>query len=246
MPHSKHKKTAADEIYEQLRSSIIDLHIRPGTMISIKELAEQMNKSRSPVRDALIRLEKEGLITTMPQYGTMVSKIDMERVFSEQFLRLSLEEKNIILFAECHTSQDLQKLHAVLLQSRSKADTSDYRSFLEYDDHFHGLFFEATGKKFCWETVQSVSGHYRRFRLLSFSDNAILQNILAQHEEILRLAGNRDRQGLVAAIQQHLSKIDQESVEFARRFPDIFTNLKLPVHPPASLLNADFLHSLNQ
>ncbi len=244
MPAAKQKKTAADSIYDTLRSNIVELHIKPGTMISIKDLAEHMKVSRSPVRDALIRLEKEGLITTMPQYGTMVSKIDLERVSAEQFLRASLEEKNILLFAQCFTEKDILKLRSVLAENRAIAHKADYRRFLEFDDTFHSIFFEATRKKFCWDTVQSVSGHYRRFRLISFVDEEISENVLAQHEQIIEYATQQNTEKLIATLQRHLTKIDQEKLDFARKYPDIFTGLDMPEEKDASLWDADFLQSL--
>ena len=92
-----HNKTMGDDIYSNLRSYIIELRIRPGEIISIKDIATELNVGRSPVRDALIRLEKEGLITSLPQRGTMISRINLHRVTEERYIRACREEKTTML-----------------------------------------------------------------------------------------------------------------------------------------------------
>ena len=79
-----------DRMYDVLRADILDLKLRPGLVFSIKDVCDAYEVGRTPVREALIRLSKEGLITFLPQRGTMVSRIDFQRADNERFLRLSL------------------------------------------------------------------------------------------------------------------------------------------------------------
>lgn len=116
----KRTKTMSDDIYTNLRGYIIELRIRPGEVVSIKDIAEEWNVGRSPVRDALIRLEKEGLITSLPQRGTMISRINLHRVEEERFLRACLEEKTVSVFMNQHTEEDIESLKKCLNDQKEK------------------------------------------------------------------------------------------------------------------------------
>ena len=86
------KKNEGTDVYSILRDDIICLRLRPGTFFSIKDICEIYGVGRSPGRDALIRLAQEGLVTFLPQRGTMISTLDLERIDNERFIRRSIEE----------------------------------------------------------------------------------------------------------------------------------------------------------
>lgn len=240
----KRTKTMGDDIYTNLRSYIIELKIRPGEIVSIKDIAEEWNVGRSPVRDALIRLEKEGLITSLPQRGTMISRINLHRVAEERFLRACLEEKVVSIFARQHTEEDIESLRKCLNDQKESVQCHDCRKLLQYDDNFHKVFFTATDKKLCWETLQNVSGHYRRIRLLTILERAILDNIIIQHEEILDCIIARKDEQLQKLIKNHLEKIDHEKLELQERYPDLFEQEQGMHRRQPYFLQADFLHEL--
>ena len=85
------------EVYSVLRKAIVELYLQPGVILSMKDICEHLSIGRSPVRDALIRLDQEGLVTLLPQKGTMISQIDSWRVEQERFLRISVEEEVMAL-----------------------------------------------------------------------------------------------------------------------------------------------------
>lgn len=240
----KRTKTMGDDIYSNLRSYIIELRIRPGEIISIKDIATEWNVGRSPVRDALIRLEKEGLITSLPQRGTMISRINLHRVSEERFIRASLEEKTLALFVEKHTEEDIESLKDCLADQKKSVQSHDCRKLLEYDDNFHHVFFTAMGLQLCWETLQNASGHYRRVRLLSLLERTILDNVISQHEEMLEQIVNKNQEQLQKLLRHHLEKIDLEELELQTRYPDLFDHDQEIRKPPAYILRSDFLHEL--
>jgi DNA-binding GntR family transcriptional regulator len=85
--------TIGDGVYFTLRKNIVNLNLKPGEPLNVKSISEKLGVSRTPVRDAFIKLEKEGLVDVFPQKGTSVSRIDLRRVDEEKFIRESLEEK---------------------------------------------------------------------------------------------------------------------------------------------------------
>ncbi|MTI62053.1 MAG: GntR family transcriptional regulator [Firmicutes bacterium] len=211
-----------DNVYYTLRKNILSLNLKPGEALSIKDISEKLNVSRSPVRDALIKLEKEGLVNIIPQKGTIVSKIDLKRVAEERFLRESLEENTIKLFVSVCKESDIQILrHCIEMQQQSIKD-NDYMSFLKYDDNFHSVFFKSTDKNMCWEIIQSMSGHYKRIRLMSLWDKKILSNVVVQHLEVIEKICNNNLEGVVDIIKKHLSKIFVEETELINKYPEFF------------------------
>src|SRR6476620_8025082 len=84
-------RQAAPQVFERLRGMIISLELPPGSPLSRAALAEQFGVSSTPIRDALMRLEEEGLVEVFPQYATVVSRIDVHRAQQAHFLRQALE-----------------------------------------------------------------------------------------------------------------------------------------------------------
>src|SRR6185295_11018224 len=84
-------RQAAPQVFERLRGMIITLALPPGSALSRAELATQFGVSSTPIRDALMRLEEEGLVDVFPQYATVVSRIDIRLAQQAHFLRQAIE-----------------------------------------------------------------------------------------------------------------------------------------------------------
>ncbi len=89
----------APQILEHLRERILSLDLRPGTPLSRAELQQQFGSSQTPVRDALMKLEEEGLVTVYPQYATLVSKIDVDLARQAHFMRRAVEQEAVFTIA---------------------------------------------------------------------------------------------------------------------------------------------------
>src|ERR1700736_7004311 len=92
-------RQAAPQVFERLRGMIISLELPPGSPLSRAALAGQFGVSSTPVRDALMRLEEEGLVDVFPQHATVVSQIDVGRAQQAHFLRQALELEIVRLLA---------------------------------------------------------------------------------------------------------------------------------------------------
>jgi len=256
-------------IYETLRDGILNLRFKPGEVISIKALCEVLKAGRSPVRDALIRLEKEGLIVTMPQKGTMISKIDRKRAAQEQFLRESLEEKvlEVILEKEERSKDendrekgssrsDLEdsklgyegltnQLEAVFEKQREAVEAKNARKFLELDMEFHHLFFKEAGQELAFELITSMCGHYQRIRLLSLLEEDIMEDTFSQHKEMIGFLKGGKKEKLRSLLHEHLTKVKQEESVLERRYPDLFV-MEKRVEQAGNPLDLDFLMESNR
>lgn len=232
------------EVYPVLRRAIVELYLQPGAIMSIKDICEHFQIGRSPVRDALMKLDQEGLVTLLPQRGTMISQIDLARVEQERFLRLSVEEEVMKLFMACHTPSDIMLFQEGLWQQQALCDQKDpdVRRFLWLDDEFHQVFYAVTDKLFCLQAIQSVGGHYRRMRLLTCSP-ASMQEIIRQHSALITALQARDTELMCNIFHYHLRKLDREEKLLMRKYPYLFkSNGNQSYSSP--LWGADYLHTL--
>lgn len=216
----EHKNSGA--FYSVFREDILSLRLRPGMMFSTKEVCELYQTGRSPVREALIRLEQEGLIVFLPQKGTMVSKISCKRVSDERFLRISLEEHVMEEFMACVTPDSIRYLKHCIEKQKECYETSDIRGFFAWDDAFHKVFYMYSGRNFCYRIAESQAGHYHRIRLLSITDHGINQEIIGEHEAMVEELCSGNGQNVKELLKVHLTHVDAQEEKLAERFPELF------------------------
>lgn len=195
-------RQAAPQVFERLRNAIIALELPPGAPLSRAELASQFGVSSTPVRDALMRLEEEGLVDVFPQHATVVSQIDVDRAQQAHFLRQALELEIVRLLAESPDPALIVRLDHAITRQQQFTKAGDFQAFMAADNDFHAQLYAAAGKQDLWALVRSRSGHIDRLRRLHLPSPGKAQNILRHHKLITRAveAGDAD------AAQQHLRK----------------------------------------
>lgn len=219
-------RTNADRIYENLRESILFLDPEPGAPLDVNGIAQNLGVSRSPVRDALMRLSRDGLVDIRPQRGTLVSCIDPDRAHEERFMRENLELPAIALFAANPDSDSFIR-HRDALSSALSAQLlalqrGDLAAFLATDDAFHRAIFAGASKLRCWEAVNAMSGHYRRIRYLALRSQSLPDAILEEHRLIHSLVARREGNEAVALLKRHLARVDLDETALRREYPSYF------------------------
>lgn len=238
-------QTAGENVYNFLHKSIMELRIKPGQIININQLSEFLNVSRSPIRDALIQLSKDGLVTTTPQKGTMVSKIDIQRVKEERFIRACIEERVVEEFLKVYQPSDIQKMKDILKQQEQMIAEEDARGFLKSDDSLHAVFFEAANRPFCLKIVLNMSSHYYRIRLLSLSEPEIQKQIFHQHQEVLQLVLDKNLEKLRSLLDMHIMQKEGEENHLKRIYPELFTAVTVPKKTKQEIWENDFLAEIS-
>ena len=126
--------------------NIIHLELLPGSAVSENELSEALSLSRTPVREALIELNRIHLVEILPQRGSYITKIDYELVEESRFMRLALENAVLNLVCQSISKPYAEALSQNLQAQRNAKDQKDYDAFLELDNEFHKLIFDAANK----------------------------------------------------------------------------------------------------
>jgi DNA-binding GntR family transcriptional regulator len=211
-----------DLVYTALRKSIINLNLAPGTAISEKEIAGRYQVSRTPVREAFIHLSQEGLVQVIPQKGTLVSLIDLNRVDQEFFLRENLELAVQKPFLEKSLPEHFARLKDLVETQTETLAQKRYNEFVNYDDAFHRIFFEAAGQELSWKVLETFCGHYHRVRLLSVWFQDIAQDIIRQHNNLVDALREKTPDRARELLKSHLNQRRVEEPMLKEKFPQYF------------------------
>lgn len=216
--------TVLGAVYSELKKSIITLTLAPGTVISTQEIATKLNVSRTPVREAFLRLQSEDLVETIPQKETIVSRIDLSRVEQERFLRETLEVAAIPYFLNRCTQETFDKLRKNVKMQRILCRDRDYASFIEKDNEFHQLIFETADQQLSWNVIINNNGHYNRIRTLTVQNDATLEGSVAQHEQMIEMMEKGLETELCEEFKSHVRKLNEEKAELIRLHADYFSD----------------------
>jgi DNA-binding GntR family transcriptional regulator len=196
----------AVQIFEVLRAQIIGLQLAPGTPLSRPALAESFGVSQTPVRDALQRLEQEGLVIVHPQSSTLVAPIDIVQAHETQFLRTALECEVARTITAAPRDFDLRPAELVLDEMEAIwAKHRDPAAFRLKDQAFHLALFRATGRERLWELVVQRSGDIDRLRNLHLTTEGKANQILRDHRDILEALLAGKGKAADTAVRRHLS-----------------------------------------
>lgn len=216
------RKSIQTLVYEELKRNIMSMKLEPGQTMSTQEIATKLNVSRTPVREAFLRLQSEGLVEMIPQRETMVSKISLKRVEQEKFIRECLEMGVIREFMD-KSGCEVEENMAELIQLQKKCgEEKDFVGFLEADDQFHKVLFDVTGQEMAWETIASRNGHYNRLRILYVQRDTAMQESIEQHHKIATLLESGSREEAARALSSHVRRLDIDEAGLIAQYPDYF------------------------
>ena len=208
------------QIHDALRDAIVSVAVLPGQAISETEMAAGFGVSRTPIREALIRLADEGLIDIYPQAGTFVSRIDLAAVREAQFVRQTLETAVAIQAAS--TAAGVTVFEPILERQERAIRDNDFPEFFASDEDLHRTVFEVGGHGPTWRLVQSAKSHLDRVRQLERPAEATLVEMLRQHRAIAAAIRDGDAAGVVDVVREHSTVILSLAPAVAARHPDLF------------------------
>lgn len=225
LPLAKHRtgldrtRQIAPQIVEYLREKILELELAPGTPLSRLELQKQFGLSQTPVRDALMRLEEEGLVTVYPQYATLVSKIDINLARQSHFMRRAVEQEIVYELASKPDRRFIDRLVGANAQLKMLVSSDEYGDFLRHDRAFHYILYEEAGLVDVWPVVRRHSGHIDRLRRLNLP-NVGKGRVVDNHDAIIEGLAAGDPQRAEQAMKMHLSGTLSMVDSIVERYPD--------------------------
>ncbi|WP_003542526.1 GntR family transcriptional regulator [Desulfotomaculum nigrificans] len=209
-------------VYQLLKSQILDLELKPGTSLSEKEISEKFQVSRTPVREAFLKLSQEGLLEIYPQKGTRVSLIDLALVEDARFMREQLEKAVIKLACENFPEDKLLSLEINLKNQELCTYHQDYKRVFDLDEELHRTIFEGCNKARIWLAMQPMNTHFKRIRVLRLATNYDWGHLLCQHQQIVDAIKRKDPRLGEEIITNHLKLVLIDKEELKKTNPNYF------------------------
>lgn len=193
------------QVYQHLREQILNRTIEPSSRLVEAQIAKESGISRTPVREALHLLEKDGFLESIPRVGYRVKTLDWDEL-DEIFEIRQVNELLACRWAiENIDPKKIKQLEKNLLKVKKELGKSSPDAFLHYDEEFHQILFEAAGSKHLLNICQQLRRLMLRFRAESIKTKETVQAALNGHQRILKCLKNKDIEGLEAAMTAHLN-----------------------------------------
>lgn len=198
MPGSLHPiklvdyKPLRELVFEALREAIIAGKLKPGERLMEVQVAEALGVSRTPVREAIRMLEREGFVLMMPRKGAYVSDISIKDIASVFEIRRALEGLAAELAAERATPEHLERLERHLVELSACVERGDVTKFVELDTQFHETVYEASRNERLAPIVSLLREQIQRFRTRTLSNPGRMRVALDEHRALVEALADRD------------------------------------------------------
>lgn len=221
IPEKEKNESASDYATRVVRMNILNLNLKPGETISENEIAGIINTSRTPIREAFIKLSHEHLIEIYPQKGTCVSKINLDYVEEGRFTRVTLEKALMQLICKEYLSSELiTDLEENLYLLEYVIKTKNNIKIVQLDEEFHKILFKACKKERIHSVIESLNYDFYRLRMLTTTIS--MNFVYSQHKEIVEALKERDLSRAEKAIEEHLTAVKFDQVVIKNEYPEYF------------------------
>jgi GntR family transcriptional regulator, rspAB operon transcriptional repressor len=226
--------SAAARIHALLRERIVAMQMLPGTALVEKEIAEIFGVSRTPVREALLRLADERLISIYAQRGTFVARIRLDAVRDAMLIRTALEAVAVREAARRAEPADADMLAAILERQTAHDHAGDLAAFHAEDEAFHEAVASIAGHPNLWRVIRGEKAQVDRCRVLTLPMQGRRGIVIAQHRTIAEHIASGDAEGAAAAMAEHLAEVLPSVDALTRSHPDYFeeADSPMPRRPP--------------
>lgn len=210
-------KPLRDIVFEYLRESILKGKLEPAQRLMEVQLAEQLGVSRTPVREAIRKLELEGLVVMLPRKGAYVADVSLKDIIEVLEIRAALEGLAASVAAERMTDEDLEKLELISYQFKKSLENGDIDMMVKKDIELHDLIFNSTNNQKLIQINNSLREQVYRFRVTYISDHDTSKNLVKEHEDIIEAIYNRNSKDAMKRSTEHIENAQNFIIEKSRR-----------------------------
>lgn len=215
-------ESAAATIEKDLRRSIIELELLPGTRLSEQDIATKLGVSRQPVREALIRLANSRLIEIRPHRGTVVARISAKEMTEALFVRQSVEIAVVAKAAQNFDAWQRKRIASLLVKQAEAAEKLDHAGFREHDEAFHIAIATGAGVGIAWIAIADMKTHMDRVCNMTLQSEADMARRVREHIAIMDAIDGHDVEAAKAAMATHLGSILDALPELETQHTNLF------------------------
>lgn len=211
-------KPLREVVFETIREAIIDGVLGPGERLMESQLAEELGVSRTPVREAIRKLELEGFVVMVPRKGAYVAGISLKDIADVFEVRAALEALAMVLAAERITEEELEELERILVRKAEIIEQQQEISlFIESDRKFHDTLYQASRNQRLIQMLTNLQDEIHRFRSVSLAFPGRMQVALDEHRKIVEALADRDIARAEALAWEHIENAENSLMEAVRK-----------------------------
>lgn len=200
-------KPLRDVVFETLRKAIIDGDLKPGQRLMEVQLAEKLGVSRTPVREAIRKLELEGIVTMVPRKGAYVSEMSLQDIVEVLEVRASLEGLAARMAAKYMSEEDLDRMRNKANAFEKAAQAMERDELIRYDKEMHEIIFESANNHILMNLVDGLSEKVQQFRVTYLTATQNAEDIIKEHRELIAAIVSRDEERARCAAEAHIQQI---------------------------------------
>lgn len=203
-----------DVVFNTLRRAILTGQLKPGERLMEVHLAERLGVSRTPIREAIRKLELEGLVIMIPRRGAEVARITEKSLKDVLEVRRALDALSVELACDRITDEDKKRLKKACEDFEKATEGRDASVIAKADVALHDIIVEATGNRRLQQLVNNLSEQMYRYRFVYIKEEHIHERLVKEHLEIYESIISHDKERAAAAARLH---IDNQEASIIRQ-----------------------------
>ena len=202
-----------DVVFNTLRQEILTGKLKPGERLMEIHLANKLGVSRTPIREAIRKLELEGLVIMIPRRGAEVAQISWKSLKDVLEVRRALDVLAIELACERMTQEELESLYHACESFEEATKTKDTRKIAEADVAFHDMIVASTGNKRLVQLVNNLSEQMYRYRFEYIKDSNQHQMLVQEHKEMYQHIKSADKVAAASVVRKHIDNQEEAIIK---------------------------------
>ncbi len=202
-----------DVVFNTLREAILKGDLEPGERLMEIALAQKLGVSRTPIREAIRKLELEGLVVMTPRKGAVVAEITLEDLTDVLEVRKNLEELAVVLSCKKSTREDIEEMCRCNEAFKKALLSDDLTVMAEADVTFHDVIYKTTGNKRLIQILNNLREQMYRYRLEYIKDENKRKMLVAEHDTLVKAISERNPDKAKNAIKLHINNQEKTIID---------------------------------
>ena len=212
-------KPLRDVVFESIRGAILSGTIKPGERLMEVQMAEKLGVSRTPIREAIRKLELEGLVNMVPRKGVYVADLSIKDITDVLEIRSALEGLAASLAAKRVTAEDIKEIEKAVEEFNEAITGENFELIVERDLKFHDSIFKASGNEKLVALTNNLREQIQRFRVMILKNSSGLKDLSAEHREIADAISNKDANKAQELATSHIVQAEYQILKMVEN-PD--------------------------
>lgn len=205
-----------DVVFNTLRQAILRGELKPGERLMEIQLANKLGVSRTPIREAIRKLELEGLVLMIPRKGAEVADITEKSLRDVLEVRKALEELAVQLTCDKITKEQIRELEEAAEEFKRILESSDVTEIAEADVHFHDIIYKATDNQRLIQLLNNLGEQMYRYRVEYLKNPEAYPQLVAEHEEIIRHIERKEKEKATEIVCKHIDNQVEAVIDVIR------------------------------